>query len=263
MTRKFYWQGNIAKTRIIDDILQTTSACPNKNFLIFDYGCGRAGDWPQILNDNPNLQLIGYDPCKESIMTAKARLNGCNAELLSGKELESKTFLADYIVSFSVLEHVFDRHYYLRTAKRLLAERGIFYLNYDDGHFRNLIDLNRPHFWLNQFKEWLKNLRALIFSKFGKDYGFQSRVIRSEIDQQINSIGFKVANSYFCNLVDFKELFKTIPEKGTANFTEFWLNVENSLNSSFLFETENVSYGDKANLWKIMSSRTLVLNHQT
>ncbi len=179
MSGRLYWFGNAAKAKIIQEILRDISKREIGNrVLIFDYGCGTGGDWPRVLNDYPSIHLVGYDPNRSAIEVAKTRLQGFSAELLTGDQLQSMPFLADYIVSFSVFEHVYDRLAYLQTAKTHLAEDGIFYLNYDDGHFRNMLDLNAPRAWPVTLRVWLHNLLSSSLAKLGWKAQFQRRVPR-------------------------------------------------------------------------------------
>lgn len=253
---KLYWPGNAAKTKIIGDLLRKIQ---HKNVVIFDYGCGNGGDWPSILADYPNIQLIGYDISTKSIQIAESRLSGFNATLLTGDALYEQNFKADFIVSLSVLEHVYDRKFYLNTAKKHLKEDGYFYLNYDDGHFRNLLDLNEPRLWLWQIHGWLINLPSLIFGGLNKD-NFQMRVSRSMIDKLIAECGFEIDEVFYGNLMDFKSLYKTLPESSREDYINFWLNVEDTLNRKFLFNQKKSNpLSDTCNLWQFMGSRTLVL----
>ena len=191
--------------------------------------------------------------------SAKTRLKGLNAELFTGNELQNLTLKAHFVVSFSVLEHVFDRRSYLLTAKNHLAEKGIFYLNYDDGHFRNFLDLNAPRLWPSQCKKWLHNLLTKRLAQAGKISQFQMRVDRTTIEKLIAETGFRVLRAFYSNLSSLKGLYKTIPDQNRQDFSRLWLTLENELNAKFLTESEHRKLGDTANLWQFMGSRTLVL----
>ena len=261
MDNKLYWLGNSAKTRIINEILHQTGSHQNENVLIFDYGCGVAGDWPTILSDHRYLTLIGYDPSEQSIETAKRRLKGLNAKLFTGDELQKLTFKAHFVVSLSVLEHVYNRHSYLQMANKHLAENGVFYLNYDDGHFRNFLDLNTPKLWPSQCKEWLNNLLAETWARTGKLSRFKKRVNRTDVDKLIAATGFRVMQVFYSNLASLKGMYKTIPHEKREDFSRLWLNIEDELNARFLAENQRATFGDTSNIWEFMASRTLVLCH--
>jgi SAM-dependent methyltransferase len=258
---KLYWIGNAAKSRIISDILRRPQTSRSKEFLIFDYGCGTGGDWPYILSENRHLNLLGYDPNEMSIEIARARLKGLNAELYTGNDLLNLNFKADFIVSFSVLEHVYDRRDYLHTAKKHLAEDGIFYLNYDDGHFRNLVDLSLSTLLMGKCWEWLRDVILKLPVRMGRASQIKRRVMRDAIDDLIEETGFKVVDAFYSNLSSFKSLFKTIPEEKREGFSIFWVGVEDELNKRFVYESQSEAFGDRANLWKVMVSRVVVLCH--
>ena len=255
---RHYWQGNAAKVRVISDLLYRASG---RQVVVFDYGCGGAGDWPQILADNPNLRLYGYEPHLPSFSIAVDRLKGSKAEIFTADSIKSLSIKADYIVSFSVFEHVFDRRSFLAHASRLLATDGLFYLNYDDGHFRNLIDLAEPSTWWGALRVRLHNLLAEPLASLGKVSSFQQRVIAQDVDQLIVDAGFVTTDCEYHNFYGFKELFKVIDPKLQAEFSRFWLDIELELNSRFRSELASGKKGDRINLWSQMVSRTMWLRH--
>jgi SAM-dependent methyltransferase len=255
---RHYWQGNAAKSRVISDLLHRISG---REVVVFDYGCGGAGDWPQILADNPNLRLYGYEPHSPSFRIAVDRLKGLRAEIFTGDCITSLSFKADYIVSFSVFEHVFDRRAFLAHASRLLASDGLFYLNYDDGHFRNLIDLAESSTWWGAVRVRLHNLLAVPLANLGKVSRFQQRVTSQDVIQLTGDAGFVIDDFEYHNFYGFKELFKVIDPKLQSEFSRFWIDIELELNSRFRSEMASVKNGDRVNLWSQMVSRTMWLRH--
>lgn len=259
-SRKLYWLGNSAKTQIIDEIL---SAHPdgNRDVTIFDYGCGDGGDWPTILKENHFINLIGYEPghtCK----TAAERLKGLKAKITGGDSLPDISIKADYVVSFSVFEHVVDKTWYLKNVKRLLAEDGLFYLNYDDGHFRNMLDLSDPATWMQAVRSRLRTLVSPFFAILGEQAKYQKRIIANDADRSVSEAGFMIDRIEYNNLESLKNLFKTIPDDQKEEFARMWLDLEQTLNRHFKFETSVGRINDdKSNLWQQMASRTLRLRH--
>ena len=71
-----YWLGNVAKTRIVLEVLEQSSG--SAPVTIFDYGCGDGGDWPSILRDHPHLRLVAFEPGADSFGKAVKRLAGCD-----------------------------------------------------------------------------------------------------------------------------------------------------------------------------------------
>lgn len=255
--RLLFWPGNIAKARIVGEILERAAGRP---VTVLDFGCGNLGQWPQVMRSHTTLRLIGYEPDPRAIAEALERARGLNAEVWGGDGLEKLTGDYDYIVSFSVFEHIHDRAGYLRTASRLLASHGTFFLNYDDGHFRHCLDPEAPAASLRMTREWLKNSLAPLWLWVGLTRWYQSRVTRSEADRLVREAGFVVRSERYENLLSFKDLAKTLPPEKRVEFADFWKEVEEVLNRRFLVHGEP-RLGDSANLWSVLGSRTLELVH--
>jgi SAM-dependent methyltransferase len=257
VTDRLYWYGNAAKIEIIDEIL---AAANGRAITVFDYGCGDAGDWPQILRDHPNVRLIGYEPGSNARAAAE-RLQGLDARIYSGNEIETLEGPADYIVSFSVFEHVYDRPAYLRHARRILAPGGTFMLNYDDGHFRNVVDLARLREAIPEVRSRMHNVLQPLLGAAGMRGNYQRRVARKDADALIASAGFRVDREAYHNVRSLKLLARGIAEEKRQEFARFWVGVEQELNRRFLDRSKE-TMGDDANLWREMMSRTLWLRHR-
>lgn len=259
MNRRSYWVGNIAKTRIIDDILAAHPA--SAPLTIFDYGCGDGGDWNHILSDYAHICLVGYEPDAASAARARKSLRGLSAEIFTADAIQTLDLAADYIVSFSVFEHVVDRRQFLAHAKRLLAPAGVFYLNYDDGHFRNRLDLAQIDTWLPALRSFARTLASGPAAAMGQPSKYQRRVAASKADSLAVEVGFCIVRSDYHNLIDLKELAKTMPEDQREAYARWWLAAEQELNARFRFDLARPRYGDTANLWQQMVTRTLTLRH--
>lgn len=260
--QRLYWHGNAAKIKIVDAILSRTAdaRAAGETVLIFEYGCGGGGDWPTILSENKGFRVIGYEPHGPSYQRALKRLGDLPMTVFTGDELRGQSFSADYIVSFSVFEHVYDRAGYLATAKRLLARDGTFYLNYDDGHFRNLLDLGARSTWGSSLSEFAHNLLAPFLARVGKVGYYQRRVPRALADRLAREAGFRVEGAFYSNLGSFKAIAKTLPADKQEAFSRLWMEVEDTLNKEFSVERD-AHLGDTMNLWRSMASRTLILRH--
>lgn len=245
-----YWTGNAAKARIVDEIL---TQFPKATIL--DYGCGNAGDWPAILKDHPGLRLIGYEPFAPSREAAKRKLAGLNAELIG--DIETAALGVDLMVSFSVFEHVYDREAYLRHAWRHLKPGGLFYLNYDDGHFRNTVDLDGFRNFKSSFKTWVLNRLGPRLAEMGRLRYYQSRVDSNTLEEMVGSAGFKILEVHYENCQDLKTLARYIGKDRAEDYCRFWIEVEKKLNE--FKRTIPRDRGDTCNLWQVMPSRTLKL----
>ena len=254
-----YWPGNAAKMEVVARLIEQVKE-RDTPLKVFDYGCGSGGDWPRILAEIDGFEVVGYEPNERYAAEARRRLDGA-ATILSGDSLGQLDLAADVIVSFSVFEHVYDRRAYLATAKRLLAPDGTFYLNYDDGHFRIRLELDRPGKWLEHGRVAAHNAVAPALARIGRIATYQRRVARADADAMVEAAGFARGEVFYSNLGDAKALFKTLPEDRRDGFSRAWLDFERRLNQSSLVEMAAVDRGDTANLWTVMPTRTLVLTH--
>lgn len=253
-----FWLGNAAKYRIIREIL---SNLDDREVKILDYGCGQLADWPEILMLYPSIKLYAFEPNKDSLDTGLQKFTD-NKNIIPVRaidELKSYENHFDVIVSFSVFEHLQNKEDYLKTAYKTLKEGGVFHLNYDDGHFRNFIDLNDRSNWRNVWGEWKRNFKSKLFNRRKFQADFQKRVPRNWADQAITKAGYAILETRYENISSFKDLSKTIPDQQKSDFAKFWIETERALNDSFLHEQETPYWEDTANLWRIMGSRTLKL----
>jgi len=255
LATRFMWTGNSAKAKIIGRILEESDG---RSILVFDYGCGVAPGWNQVLSSHPNIRYIGYDPDEPSVKLARQSLAGLRADVYTGKSIHKLSFEADYVISLSVFEHVFDRFGYLKNVKRLLASDGTFFINYDDGHFRISIDPDRPKTWYPALRVWLHNKLSRILAATGNISQFQCRVARSELDKLVERVGFEITESFYSNLRCLKELNKHIDVEKRADLMELWVQLEEELNTRFIKDS-GYQWGDSVNLWRVMGSRTVVL----
>jgi SAM-dependent methyltransferase len=125
----------------------------------------------------------------------------------------------DLVVSFSVLEHVYQRANYLRSAKECLKPNGYFLINYDAGHFV-----------LGTGRDRLKNLIGPICARFGVEKYYQAFVREQEFQGIVQSLGMKIIDGKFFN-TGLKGVFKVIPASAQNEYMEKWLDFELWLNS--------------------------------
>jgi hypothetical protein len=204
---------------------------------------------------------VCYEPgAADARAMTEAFAGSPSARVLSDVEFATTSTGADFIVSFSVLEHVVNRPDYLAHAKRHLHADGVFHLNYDDGHFRTALDLDERRLWRQNLAVAVQNALAPLWPRIGRWDRYQSRVVKSQIDREIGSAGFRIDGERYENLTAMKEIWKTLPPEQRTAFSRMWIQLEDRLNASFRHEVE-MRMGDTANLWRQMGSRTLQLRH--
>ena len=99
----------------IDEVVRRKLARPGA--AVVDFGCGDAPYRP--LFDARQLRYIGCD------------LQGSDAEVVfePGQRVPVEDGTADAVVSFQVLEHVWDLGWYLRESHRMLKDDGVLILS--------------------------------------------------------------------------------------------------------------------------------------
>jgi 2-polyprenyl-3-methyl-5-hydroxy-6-metoxy-1,4-benzoquinol methylase len=250
-----YAQGNAAKAMVIDEIIDCSR---NESITIFDFGCGDGGQWTGALHDHDNISYIGYEPVAEQAARAEQQLP--NRVLIESGD-QPPSVEADYVVSFSVLEHVVEREAYIDTLSRSLAPDGVAYLNYDDGHFRNTLDLNHPGRWPRQIKAWAHAHIGPLFAALGDSRRYQRRVQSANLHRHLSAAGLQVERSYFNNIADLKGIAGNVPPESRDDYTRRWVAFEKEIND-MLGDTEGATTdGDDRLLWDAALSRTLVLTN--
>jgi SAM-dependent methyltransferase len=229
--------------------------------VVLDYGCGDGGYWRDVLQNYSALKLVGYDPSPARIEAARQNLEGLNAVVYTGKNPDAITTQADYIVSFSVLEHVYDRNAYLAKVKELLKDDGVFYLSYDDGHFRQKVNISQKNIRksLLVIGQEIQNMMAPFLPYIGMVGKYQQRVVRKDIDELVGR-HFRIVDERYENLESMRGIYRWLPVDKQKEFALFWLEVEEQLNERFAVEVDPF-LGDHINLWKDLLSRTLKLAH--
>ncbi len=137
----------------------------------------------------------------------------------------------------------------------------MFYLNYDDGHFRNWLDLAQINTWLPALRAFARTLISGPAASIGWRSKYQARVSASDANCLVVKAGFQIVRIDYHNLSDLKELAKTIPEDLQEEYARWWLAAEQELNARFRFDLAQPCCGDVTNLWQNMGTRTLVLRH--
>jgi len=148
---------------------------------IVDLGCGNGRQWSWLEPRADEVNLVGIEPAAG--LVTQARKSFPMWEFHSGTAYDLEPASADIVTSMSVLEHVYRRDKFMRYARACLSPGGIFYLNYDNGHF---LDGN----------DRLKNLFGPILAKFGVERWYQSPISQDEALDLIENSGFTVVEEF-------------------------------------------------------------------
>lgn len=212
--------GNSAKLYCLNWLDATIEQHDGK-VSILDLGCGTARNFVALLKEHPSVHYVGVEPSPAACEQARRNLQGMDGTIHVMDGYDAQTQLGetfDVVVSFSVLEHVYQRERYLRCAKACLKTGGYFLINYDAGHFKHSTQRDRA-----------KNIVGPLLARFGVERYYQSFVHEQEFQRIIQALGFKVVDEKFFNS-GLKGIHKLIPAEHDAEYMEKWLDFELWLN---------------------------------
>lgn len=252
-----YWYGDIARVRIIAEILSDS----REKIALFAYGIGNSGDWARMMRDNEErIAFSAYEPDPEAYKALVKKFNGIKADIYTGSMTKGLQVEADYIVSFNVLGQAQNPEGYLRSAAKALAPDGVFYLLIDDRDCRPVLDLDE----FRGIKHSLAGFMARHAGGFHRATGLGpapvNRIFTDELQEMITAAGLQIVESRYEKLQAFESIAKTLPRDSQEGFTLFWLAVEDQLNARFRVEAGE-QHGDTVNLGRAMTCRTFKLKH--
>ena len=214
---------------------------------ILDLGCGTSLNLVKLMQKYPSIHYIGVEPSAADVRIARENLKNFNAEIFQGQAHEVDLSPADIVISFSVLEHIYDRTEYLSVAKHCMKLDGFFLINYDAGHFV----VTSGRWWDPRSDVWL-NFWSPFLAKFGWRRHFQAFVEEAAFQDLLDKLGFEVVEEAFFN-TDIKGLCSLVPNENRKEFMLKWYEFELTLNSV------GIVYEDK--LAKHLRTRNFILQH--
>lgn len=226
---------------------------------IVDLGGGKGDRWIPILKKFPNLYLTFCEPDENELKIAKSRVKGRNVVFLTGTELIEKAS-QNKVYSFAVLEHVWDQQNFFSEISRILANTGVGYISYDDGHFRNYLYRDRDYAF--QFRNFLKT-KLSRFWKLLKIYRkYQYPVSAEKLFEVISNNRLVITDEYYSSLDNFKNFHMTKTLKLFRDYNDSVYNLEEQLNIDY---QKNFSLRERARnhgpIWKVMGTRTIKIEH--
>jgi len=175
--------GNSAKLYCLQWIEQRVKT--HETLTILDLGCGAARNFVLLLERYPGVKYVGIEPSASDCQAARDNLAGHNATIINAYAYDvfqqvNEQF--DVVISFSVLEHVYQRQRYLDNARDCLKPDGSFLINYDAGHFVH------PR----GAKERIKNRIGPILARAGIEAYYQSFVPEDTFHAMIERAGLEI-----------------------------------------------------------------------
>jgi SAM-dependent methyltransferase len=226
--------GNSAKDYCLSRVAELAAAAPD--LTIVDLGCGDGRNVEPLLQAYPSIRYFGIDPSLRAIEGARRRLASHPVELTVGRAYDVELARADVVLSFSVLEHVYERAPYVRSIARNLEPHGIAFVNYDLGHFSV------------RFERVKAPLRRGL-ARLGSDSRFQAPVAADEFTSLAEAAGLQVEEDLFFN-THVKELYRLVAPRDRIELARRWLELELWLN-------ERIAYRDE--LAPLLRTRNVVL----
>lgn len=209
-------RGNAAKLYCLQRLQELARDC--QRFRIVDLGAGAAANFVPLLRSLPHVEYVAVEPSAGECERARRNLEGLNAQVVCALAYDADLGPADAVVSFSVLEHVYDRPAYLRAVARNLAPGGHALMNYDSGHFTH-----------PTLRDRVKTLAGPWLARAGREQWYQSFVRESELRSLVAGADLAVAEAKSFNTA-LKFVYRRVPEESRDEFTRLWLDFELRLN---------------------------------
>jgi SAM-dependent methyltransferase len=217
--------GNAAKRYCLEWVQRYAQRHPEALTLL-DLGCGNAHYAVHLLQACPNIHFVGIEPDAAECRRAEENLKGLHATIVHGyaydpirSRLPYPAF--DLMLSFSVLEHVYERAAYLQLIHDCLKPEGSALINYDSGHFFST-------YW----KERVKNLVGPLLARAGNQGYYQAFVHEADFQGWAREAGLVVRDAKMFNMASLKGAYKSVPETLREDYLQRWLSLELWLNEN-------------------------------
>lgn len=225
--------GNTAKMYCLQKLAELASR--GTPLVVLDLGCGSGRNFPQFLDDYPNVRYVGADPHEPSLDEARKVLAGKNAELhFAPGEMFVLQGGADVIVSFSVFEHVpiAKRGAYMQAVKANLRPGGIALINYDAGHFTTETT-TQQHVTagLAMRQAVTQFVRNQLVERFGAGVYYQRFAPEASFVKYCADAGLRIVETKSFN-TGLKRVFRSVRPEAREEFMRRWLDLELWLNGN-------------------------------
>ncbi len=214
--------GNAAKQYCLAWVERYAQAAA-RPIRLLDLGCGAARYAVELLTRCPNVTFVGIEPLARDAEQARQNLRHFDATIVQGyayaaihPQLPYESY--DIVLSFSVLEHVYERLAYLRFVYDCLSEDGFCLMNYDAGHFHS-----------THWKERAKTVIGGFLARLGNQAYYQAFVREADFKRWVQQAGLTIREAKMFN-TSLKGIYKIIPEAHKQAYLERWLELELWLN---------------------------------
>ncbi len=254
LEESLYWYGNVAKFEIANEI-RSLAMNTDRELVVVDLGAGRGGDWHLLAAECPNLRICLWEPHRPTSEFLESRFRGTHIEIHS--DLSSLKGIADIGTSLSVLEHVDRKKTHFQIVSEVLKKDGIFFMNFDDGHFRYS---SANVFSLKEYRLPLAEAWRTALSRISKALvptnKFQKKVLLEEFLRCIDESELELISIRFRHLGEIKAVSKELLElDAQLQFMKNWLCFESTAESLI-----RKTYEDQTmkKCWDLFATRTAV-----
>ena len=212
--------GNAAKIYCLEYLDRIIGQRGGRATLL-DLGCGMGLNFLRLLERYPEVAYTGLEPSATAAAEARRHLSHVNATIITAVAYDFAGGPYDFVISFSALEHVYRRRRYLECARRNLDVRGLFFINYDAGHFV------QP-----TWRDRAKNVIGPVLARAGIERYYQSFVRESDFRSMATASGFTIAEARSFNTA-VKQIARGIPADQQTAFQREWLEFEESISALY------------------------------
>lgn len=228
--------GNLAKIRVLEDLIEEFPAGRASRARILDVGCAGPSPlnlWEPFLAcpEAPPIEVQGVDVDAAGVEAVRrlARERGWTqvARLEVGSAYDLPRLFApgtfDAVVSTQVLEHLARPDEFLRGAAEVTRPGGVCYVTFDSGHFPS------------HDAAW-KRLARRVLVALGKERYHERGLTETEVVGMAGSCGLSTVETRFYNLHVVKRIHNHGVSADRKNrLAEAWMELEDFLNDDRAF----------------------------
>ena len=214
--------GNSAKLYCLNWIENYITA-QEKPIRILDLGSGTSNNFVKLLQRYPQVHYIGIEPSAAACQVARQKLPSNQATIINDYAYDIRGRLVDepvdFVVSFSVMEHVVQRQRHLTSAAACMDNNSYFLINYDAGHF----------VYPKNLKERAKNIIGPLLALVGNERYYQRFVKEADFRRMATEAGLQIEDAKSFN-THCKGIHKAVPPEFQDEHMRRWLDYELWLN---------------------------------
>lgn len=237
--------GNAAKYYVQKKVAALVEA--RGGTTVVDMGCGDARKW-DWLYESPlceKVKFVGFDLDQSAIGVAARSKPRWRFFAEPAYRMRDRVRAADILVSFSTLEHVYRRQRFLESARSLMHNESVFFLNYDNGHFFGWAD-------------WKRNIFGPILAALGFERYYQSFVWQEEIERLLQRVQLRIVEELNFHQATSKAFHRALSAPATQReYMDLWLDYELAVNR--LLQKDPAAWAE-ANSNRYLLSKVFVLS---